>query len=151
MTGFQPHPGLEFDAEGKEARAVDIGRVCEAIGARVLVADPFKLAEAEEALLGLMGEEGQGARVLILRQPCALSPQRKGKGPFEVKVDGATCLGETCGCDRFCTRVFRCPALVWDKAAKKACVDEVLCAGCGVCAQVCPSGAIWTKEVAWAS
>lgn len=151
MTGFQPHPGLEFDAMGKEALAVDIGRVCEAIGAKVCVADPFNLAEAKGALLGLMGEEGQGVRVLILRQPCALSPQRKAKGPFEVEVDWASCLGETCGCDRFCTRVFRCPALVWDKAAKKARVDEVLCVGCGVCAQVCPSGAIRTKELQWAS
>jgi indolepyruvate ferredoxin oxidoreductase alpha subunit len=150
MTGFQPHPGLEWDAAGKEARAVDIGKVCEAIGARVVTADPFKLAQAEEALLDLMDGEGQGAKVLILRQPCALSPQRKGKGPFEVEVDRAVCLGEACGCDRFCTRVFRCPALVWDKADRRARVDEVLCAGCGVCAQVCPSGAIRTKEVAWA-
>ena len=151
MTGFQPHPGLAFDAEGKGAMAVDIEGVCLAIGAKVFVADPFELQKTEELLLGMMGEKGEGVRVLILKQPCALSPQRKGKGTYEVAVDEAVCLGEACGCNRFCTRVFRCPALFWDKNAKKARVDDVLCAGCGVCAEICPNGAIQKKELVWAA
>jgi len=140
MTGFQPHPGLAFDAEGKGAMAVDIEGVCLAIGAKVFVADPFELQETERLLLGMMGEKGEGVRVLILKQPCALSPQRKGKGAYEVAVDEAVCLGEACGCNRFCTRVFRCPALFWDKNAKKARVDDVLCAGCGFAHKSVPVG-----------
>jgi TPP-dependent indolepyruvate ferredoxin oxidoreductase alpha subunit len=79
-------------------------------------------------------------------------PWYAGRGAIdEVAVDEAVCLGEACGCNRFCTRVFRCPALFWDKNAKKARVDDVLCAGCGVCAQICPSGAIQKKELVWAA
>ena len=36
----------------------------------------------------------------------------------------------------------RCPGLFWDKDKKKAVIDEVICAGCGVCASMCPTNAI---------
>ncbi len=80
--------------------------------------------------------------MLILRQACALSPEKKGKKTFDVKVNEALCLGDACGCNRLCTRIFRCPALTWDRTKKKAVVDEVICAGCGVCASICPQKAI---------
>jgi indolepyruvate ferredoxin oxidoreductase alpha subunit len=38
--------------------------------------------------------------------------------------------------------VFRCPGLVFDEQTGVAKVDEVVCVGCGVCAQICPAGAI---------
>jgi indolepyruvate ferredoxin oxidoreductase alpha subunit len=57
-------------------------------------------------------------------------------------VDPARCIGERCGCGRFCNRVFSCPALVWDRNADRARVDDVLCAGCGVCVDLCPRQAI---------
>jgi indolepyruvate ferredoxin oxidoreductase alpha subunit len=93
-----------------------------------------------------MLEAPPGVKVLVLRQACALSPEKKGKKSFEVEVNQQLCLGESCGCNRLCTKAFRCPALVWDKEAHKACVDTVLCAGCGVCASICPKGAIEKKE-----
>jgi indolepyruvate ferredoxin oxidoreductase alpha subunit len=102
--------------------------------------------ETQGKLLKLMHEKG--ARVLIMRQMCALSPERKGKKRFEMKVDEKVCIGENCGCSRLCTRIFRCPGLVWDKEKKTARIDEVICAGCGVCASICPSGAILKVEVA---
>ncbi|MBW2616839.1 MAG: 4Fe-4S binding protein, partial [Deltaproteobacteria bacterium] len=37
---------------------------------------------------------------------------------------------------------------VWDSEKKTARIDEVICAGCGVCASICPSGAIERREVA---
>ena len=48
-----------------------------------------------------------------------------------MRVDETRCLGEQCGCNRLCTRVFRCPGLVWDKAKNKSRLDEVICTGCG--------------------
>jgi len=61
-------------------------------------------------------------------------------------VDQDLCLGERCGCNRLCTRVFKCPGLIWDEIAGKARIDEAICTGCGVCAEICPSLAI-RKEV----
>jgi indolepyruvate ferredoxin oxidoreductase, alpha subunit len=83
-----------------------------------------------------------------LRQACALSPQKRGHKKWEVMVDENICIGEACGCNRYCTRVFACPALIWDKENNRSRIDDVLCTGCGTCASVCPTGAIKTMEVA---
>jgi len=147
MTGFQPHPGLKVNAMGEPMPEVDIAAICRALGARVEIRDPFNLKETQETLNELL-EDRQGAKVLILRQKCALSPERKAKKYFTVRVDEKKCLGERCGCNRLCTRVLRCPGIYWDKAKKTAVIDEVICAGCGVCADICPSGAIMKEEVA---
>ncbi|HOG11355.1 MAG TPA: thiamine pyrophosphate-dependent enzyme, partial [Smithellaceae bacterium] len=141
MTGFQPHPGIEVNALKESVPAVDIASICRAIGARVALCDPFDLAATGAALTDFLAEKGS-LKVLILRQACALSPEKKGKKTFEMKVDEDLCLGDACGCNRLCTRIFRCPALVWDRKKKKAAIDEVVCAGCGVCASICPRKAI---------
>jgi indolepyruvate ferredoxin oxidoreductase alpha subunit len=62
------------------------------------------------------------------------------------------CIGETCGCERFCTRVFKCPGLIWDRNTKKAKIDEAVCSGCGVCVEICSQDAIsgrQTDESGW--
>ncbi|UCH21680.1 MAG: 4Fe-4S binding protein [Deltaproteobacteria bacterium] len=147
MTGFQSHPGLPVDAAGKEAPSIDISGVCESIGATVKVCDPFKLEDTQSTLLNLLEKE-TGVKVLILRQICALSPEKKSKKMYDMKIDETTCLGENCGCNRLCTRIFKCPGLIWGKEEKVAKIDDVICTGCGVCASICPSGAIIKKEVA---
>jgi indolepyruvate ferredoxin oxidoreductase alpha subunit len=146
MTGFQSHPGLTVNAMNDEVPALDIAEICRAMGAKVEVRDPFNLGEAQAALNELL-EYKEGAKVLILRQPCALSPQRKAAPKFKMQVDEALCLGESCGCGRLCTRIFRCPGLVWDQEKGISRIDEVICAGCGVCADICPQQAI-KREVA---
>jgi len=146
MTGFQPHPGIALSALREAVPAVDIAAICTAIGAKVAVSDPFDLAATGKILTDYLAEEGR-VKVLILRQACALSPEKKGKKIFEVAVNDALCLGDACGCNRLCTRIFRCPALTWDRNKKKAVVDDVICAGCGVCAAICPKQAIVKTEV----
>jgi indolepyruvate ferredoxin oxidoreductase alpha subunit len=145
MTGFQPHPGLEITAMTDDAPALDIEAICRSMGARVEVCDPFDLTRTRETLNDLMEDE-RGAKVLILRQKCALSPERKASKPYEMSVDTQACRGENCGCNRLCTRIFRCPGLVWDEAAQAARIDEVICVGCGVCADICPQRAIAKQE-----
>lgn len=145
MTGFQPHPGLTVSAMGEVVPAVDIAKICEAIGAKVVVSDPFDL-EATSKILNSFMEQSGSLNVLILRQICALSPEKKGKKKYDMRVDETLCLGENCGCNRLCTRIFRCPALIWDRTKKKAVVDEVICAGCGVCYSICPQKAIIKTE-----
>jgi len=146
MTGFQSHPGLCINAMGQEAPKVDIAKICAAMGAKVAVCDPFDLPETQKTLNRLMEDE-VGVKVLILNQKCALSPEKKAVKKYDVHVDENLCIGEDCGCNRLCTRIFRCPALLWDKEKEKARVDDVLCAGCGVCTGICPQAAI-VKEVA---
>jgi indolepyruvate ferredoxin oxidoreductase alpha subunit len=147
MTGFQPHPGTVSDAGGGALPALDIARICQAMDIDVAIADPFEMASTEKVLLELLDNQG-GVRVLILRQACALSPEKKGKRLFDMTVDEASCLAEDCGCNRLCTRIFGCPGLIWDPEAKRTRIDEVICVGCGVCASICPTGAISKKEVA---
>ena len=146
MTGFQPHPGLAVDAAGNSAPGIDIPSLCETIGARVKVCDPFDLPQAQETLLELL-EDDSGVKVLVLKQICALSPEKRAKKMYEMQVDESICLGANCGCNRLCTRVFKCPGLNWDKSRQVSRIDEVICAGCGVCASICPAGAIGKKEV----
>ncbi len=145
MTGFQPHPGLTVSAMGELVPSVDIAGICKAIGANVAISDPFDLDGTCKILNSFVADKGS-LNVLIMRQICALSPEKKGKKIFDVKVNEALCLGESCGCNRLCTRIFRCPALIWDRSKKKAVVDEVICAGCGVCYSICPQKAIIRTE-----
>jgi len=141
MTGFQPHPGTGSTATGKEAPVIDLKAICEVFGAHVEVVDPFDVAATVETLLRLLQEE-RGVKVLILKRECALVSAKHQKRLYQVEVEQERCLGETCGCNRFCTRIFKCPGLMWDKAAGKARIDEAICTGCGVCTEICPASAI---------
>lgn len=145
MTGFQPHPGIGESAVGEPLPPVDIEAICRAIGAKVAVSDPFDLEGTSRILTSFMAERGS-MKVLIMKQACALSPEKKGKKQYQMKVNEELCLGDNCGCNRLCTRIFRCPALTWDRAKKKAVIDEVICAGCGVCYSICPQKAITRTE-----
>lgn len=146
MTGFQPHPGTEKDARGEPAKKMDIPKICQSIGATVRVCDPFEFALTQKTLFELM-EMSDGVKVLVLRQICALSPEKKQTRNFEMLVNQTTCLGENCGCNRLCTRIFRCPGLVWDKENSVAQIDDAICVGCGVCESICPVSAIEKREV----
>lgn len=144
MTGFQPHPGLDVDAAGNKTPALDIAKIAKAMGAHVVLCDPFDIKKTQHNLLRLL-QKG-GVNVLILRQSCALCPEKKGKKLFTVYIDETVCIGENCGCNKLCTRVFKCPGLKYDIEARTAKIDEVICSGCGVCASICPAGAIKIKE-----
>ena len=142
MTGFQPHPGTGMMANGEPGNKVNIEAVCRSLGVHVEICDPFDLKATIATLLAMMKNEGN-AKVLILRHECELVRARRIKQkPYKMYVDPEKCIGEECGCNRLCTRVFSCPGLVWDREAGKAVIDEAVCAGCGLCADVCPQGAI---------
>ncbi len=146
MTGFQPHPGLPVNVLGEEAPALDMEKICRAMGAKVETSDPFDLEKTRKKLDHLL-EYAEGAKVLILKQACALSPEKRGRKKYEMTVDEARCRGDNCGCNRLCTRIFGCPGLIWDREKMVSRIDEIICAGCGVCADICPAGAIAKKEV----
>ena len=138
MTGFQPHPGIGLTAMGKAAEPISIEKVVEAIGCPVTVADPFDIDGTTQIVYDLLKQPG--LKVLLLKEECA-TLVRKSEKP-RVWVDQDLCRGDECGCGRFCSRIWGCPGNIWDYEAGKAKIDEVVCVGCGVCASLCPAGAI---------
>ncbi|MFO7985741.1 MAG: indolepyruvate ferredoxin oxidoreductase subunit alpha [Desulfatiglandaceae bacterium] len=140
MTGFQPHPGIDVTAMGEPTEPVDPESLCRSLGIAVQVADPYAIHESARIIYGLLKQKGP--RVLVMRRKCALVQGREGGFPFHMQVNPEACVGEECGCSRYCTRIFRCPGLIWNSARKQAEIDSVICVGCGICADICPQGAI---------
>ena len=145
MTGFQPHPGIPVGADQQPLPSLDIPEICRALGARVETSDPFDFEKTRAVIEDLI-EDTCGVRVLVLQQACALSPEKKGQKRFEMMLDPALCLADECGCNRLCTRIFKCPGLKVDPENQKASIDEMICTGCGVCSSICLSGAIKTRK-----
>jgi indolepyruvate ferredoxin oxidoreductase alpha subunit len=147
MTGQQPHAGTGKNALDGPAPVIEIENVCRSLGIDVQVADPFDLQETQKKVIRLM-EQGGGVRVIIMRRRCELVRGRAAQSQFsKVYVDTQKCLGETCGCNRYCTRVFKCPGIIWNREQGKAQIDEAVCTKCGVCTLICPGSAI-IREVA---
>jgi indolepyruvate ferredoxin oxidoreductase alpha subunit len=141
MTGFQPHPGINKNAIGEPVRAIDFKSLCEGLGVPVEVVDSYDINAITQKLLDLLKDEG-GTKVLVCRRDCALIRARREKPLYKVHLVSDKCIGEACGCDRFCIRAFKCPGLIWDRNAKKTKIDEAICDGCGVCVDICPQSAI---------
>jgi len=141
MTGFQPHPGSPIDAMGRAAPQVSIEELCKSLGLKTFVSDPFDLQATTDIIYELIRERS-GPKVLVLRQQCALVKSKKEGRRYRMTIDAERCVGEDCGCNRLCTRIFRCPGLNWDKNANRSTIDEAICVGCGVCAELCPKQAI---------
>ncbi|MBN1381843.1 MAG: Coenzyme F420 hydrogenase/dehydrogenase, beta subunit C-terminal domain [Deltaproteobacteria bacterium] len=146
MMGFTPNPASGVNAVDDRDPHADMTARCEAVGAKVRIRDPFDLEETRAALSRMMKEDG--VKVLVLRQSYALSPEKPEKKEYAVSISETLCLGEKCGCNRLCTRVFHCPALVWDQDRKKPRIEEDICTGCGVCSLVCTTGAIVRRQTA---
>jgi len=143
MTGFQPHPGTGMTAMGESTNIISIEALCRSLGARVEICDPFKLKDTTTTLLKLLKEKDGGAKVVIMRRECEMVRRhRVKKNPYKVHVALDKCVG----C-RLCTRVFGCPGLIWDNEAGKAKIDEAVCAGCGVCVDICSQGAIIKEAI----
>lgn len=140
MTGHQPHPGTGLTVDGVPLNKILIEDIVRGLGVKCEIADPFDNNTVTEKICEMLREPG--VKVLIMRQECALVSGRKNRQKKRVYVDQSLCRGDTCGCSRFCTSVWGCPGNIWDHKAEKAAIDEAVCAGCGVCASLCPAGAI---------
>ncbi len=141
MTGHQENPGSGYTITGEHAYPADIEGVARAFGMTdIHKVNPMDLEATRKALRDAIAFEGPS--LVITRYPCALkkrSPEDNAefgteKAKYAVDADG--CIG----C-KSCLRL-GCPAISFDGGTKKANIDRVACAGCGVCAQVCPKKAI---------
>lgn len=140
MTGHQENPGTGYTLMGEPTQAISIEAVVKAVGAKnVRTVNPLHLAEVREALQWAFSLTEPA--VIITRYPCALKKYTKedleefGKlGKCEIDAD--KCIG----C-KLCVKT-GCPALIYDKAARKVVIDTPQCTACEICSQVCPKQAI---------
>lgn len=126
MTGHQQNPTTGYNLKGDPCSKIDLEALCKSVGIKsVRVVDPYNLAECDTVIKEELAKEEPS--VIISRRPCALLKYVKHAGPIKVNTD--KCIG----C-KSCMRI-GCPAVsVIDGKVK---IDNTLCTGCGVCAQMC--------------
>ncbi|MDO4710851.1 MAG: indolepyruvate ferredoxin oxidoreductase subunit alpha [Peptostreptococcaceae bacterium] len=142
MTGHQENPGSGYTLQGMPTDIVEIEPLVKACGIKnVKTVNPNRLDEVKAALD--WAYELDEPSVIITRWPCVLKKftdvdKKEFSAAFTTKcrVDQAVCIG--------CKKCIRtgCPALSFDKEAKKSSINPEQCVGCEVCLQVCPTGAI---------
>jgi indolepyruvate ferredoxin oxidoreductase alpha subunit len=137
MTGHQDHPGTGRTLQGEPTKVVkieDIGRACGL--ERIFTIDPYDLVQSEEVIFREI--EAQKPSLIISRAPCPLR-ERKRVGPIRaIEMD------ECRGCE-LCLEL-GCPAIEGGEGNPR--INASLCAGCGLCQQICPAGAILGGEEA---
>jgi indolepyruvate ferredoxin oxidoreductase alpha subunit len=133
MTGHQENPGSGKTLMGQEARRIDIAK---------LVRDGLGLEHTYEvdgydvkAIRDLLKQEllREEPSVIVIRRPCVLLYRKAKWSPMSVDK-------EKCTSCKVCLRL-GCPAISSD-SDDKSLINEALCTGCGVCAQVCAFKAI---------
>jgi indolepyruvate ferredoxin oxidoreductase alpha subunit len=133
MTGHQDNPGTGATLMGEKTVAVDIAEVGRACGMRnVAVVNPYDLEATGRAVAEALSKEESS--LIVARAPCPLRT-RSPVGPGR-RIDAAAC--KSCGA---CLRL-GCPAIESPEKGKPPAINPELCAGCGLCAQVCKAGAI---------
>ncbi|MCR4901024.1 MAG: 4Fe-4S binding protein [Treponema sp.] len=146
MTGHQPHPGTGMTMMGQVVDKISIEKILQAIGVSpVITVNPFDQKASIEAVK--TASEAPGVSAIIFKAPCIAIAQKVGwEKPHALTVDSAKCIG----C-RKCINELGCPALsltvvepVETTTNNKRLVeiDKSLCTGCGLCSQVCSTGAI---------
>ena len=139
MTGGQQHPGTGKTIRGEAAPAVDYEALVRAIGVKwVRKVDCYDLAAMHQALRDAINY--RGVAVLIADRPCVLDPVKIKGPPFEVVAD-------ECNACQACMNL-GCPAITWSEQSfegrHKVQIDQSLCIGCTLCAQVCAVDCIKT-------
>lgn len=152
MTGQQNNPASGCNIKGEAANAINIEKLCEAVGVKhVEVVNPHDIKECKAALKRAL--ELDEYAVVISRAPCVLLPEMKKAEHVPYIIATEICSG--------CTACIKlgCPAISWtpmtsevavakgykEKQKGYAVINEVQCNGCGQCFALCKFDAINRK------
>ncbi len=139
-TGHQPTPGIGITELGESTKAISIEEVVGACGAdHVEVIDPGVVEETIAVFTNAL--KMSGLRVIISRRECSLVPKKEARGRGEELIPYSVDEWECTGC-RVCVTDLGCPAISFKEDENQALINEFLCRGCGVCSQLCTTGAI---------
>jgi indolepyruvate ferredoxin oxidoreductase alpha subunit len=134
MTGMQTNPGTADAFQLPGNRRIDLAELIPAMGVEhFFTIDPFDLDHATATIQGALALPG--VKVVLAQQECAIQAQRRGLKAGTVQVDA-----EACTLCKRCVVVTGCPAISLGEEA--IVIDQSLCHGCGLCAQVCTFDAI---------
>lgn len=140
MTGQQSHPGRPEKAGGVPGKQLDLRKVVEGLGVEYIVdINAFEDVKGNvQVIKDAIAHEGPS--VVISHGECALYHFRNyrhaGGKVVPFYVDNTVCEKRYA-----CIYNFMCPAFSVGPDGH-ALIDEDTCVGCGVCAQLCPHGAI---------
>jgi indolepyruvate ferredoxin oxidoreductase, alpha subunit len=131
MTGHQQNPTTGKNLYGNPAGKINLEPLIRAMGInRVRIVDPYDIEACETALKEELAATEPS--VIISRRPCILLKEVKHNPPLHVDTD-------KCRSCKSCMKI-GCPAIAIKNG--KAAIDDTLCAGCGVCTQLCKFGAL---------
>ncbi len=149
MTGFQANPASPYTGCGEPSLSIPVEEITRSLGIRTTVLDPVEdVQKAVETIYRDLQEDG--LKAIVFRRACATYEAKTTESAklTKAKVDSEKCIGEQCGCDRFCSKMVSCPGVVYDEEKQKAKIREEACNGCGLCLQLCPREAISLVDTA---
>lgn len=138
MTGHQDHPGTGRTLGGEPAPETRVEELARGLGIRrVRVIDPYDLDETYRVLKEEL--DAPEVSVIVSRRPCVLGARIRREKHYEIEPERC----EGCG---VCLKL-GCPAMESlppgpGETRGRVRINEVLCAGCGLCVQVCRLDAV---------
>ena len=135
MTGSQPHPAVGITAKDEVTRKLILEDLCKACGADMVdVVSAYEVKKLEALLRERVNADALS--VVIVRSPCRLIGGARQEPPCHDKDKCVKCY--------LCVGL-DCPALKKSDTGMIV-INNKLCIGCNLCAEVCPPGALKKHE-----
>lgn len=133
MTGHQEHPGTGCTLQGEKTASASIEAIARACGVkRIQIVNPYNIAETTRVLKEELS--AQEPSLIISRAPCILKEKKAIGKPYAIDP-------QKCKNCRACLKL-GCPAIEAADKRTKPTINQQLCTGCSLCAQVCRFEAI---------